>query len=217
MSLGNLGIIVTIYTSFSMLINFGFSRDSAEVGCFAYTVHCVSSGIASKLGSCIVFRRSAEPMPLAVHLVLNRAICSVSSENLSKMLLIYGSRLRKTASKSLKIKTILKLDEVKNLISESDVQDIEKMCEEMDAKRRSRSAAAEDEDEDDEQAEALRMILVSVISKGVDFSIVIISRFNSTNLLPQDNHKGDRAHGGGRSCFGGCKPASGFDSGRRGW
>lgn len=136
------------------------------MGCFAYTVHRVSNSFASKLGSCIVFRRSAEPTPLIVHLVLSRAICTVSSENLSKMLQIYGSRLRKTASKSLKIKTILKLDEVKNLVSERDVQDIEKMCEEMDAKRRGRSAAAEDEDEDDEQHEALRMILVSAVSKG---------------------------------------------------
>ncbi|CAE7225019.1 unnamed protein product [Symbiodinium sp. CCMP2592] len=53
---------------------------------------------------------------------------------------------------------ILKLDAVKNCISEQDAEDIVNKCDDMDAKRRSRSANAEqDEDEDEEQPEAFDM------------------------------------------------------------
>lgn len=57
----------------------------------------------------------------------------------------------------------MKLDAVKNYISEQDVQAIEKKCDEMDAKRRARSTNAEqdDEDEDDEQPEALGIKVIS--------------------------------------------------------
>ncbi|CAE6956521.1 unnamed protein product [Symbiodinium sp. CCMP2592] len=56
------------------------------------------------------------------------------------------------------LKAVLQLNEVKQHISEKDVQDIGKMCEEMDAKRRNRSANAEQEDDDDEQPEAFELM-----------------------------------------------------------
>ncbi|CAE7876260.1 unnamed protein product, partial [Symbiodinium sp. KB8] len=132
--------------------------DFSQVACYSYTVHCCSNALASKFGSSIIFRRAAQPKPLVVQLILSRDICSATSENLSKILNIYGSRLRKNASKTAKIKAILKLDAVKNYISEQDAKDIEKKCDEMDVKRRARSANAEqDEDEDEEQPEAFEM------------------------------------------------------------
>ena len=134
------------------------------MACYSYTVHCCSNALASKFGSSIIFRRAAQPKPLVVQLILSRDICSATSENLSKILNIYGSRLRKNASKTAKIKAILKLDAVKNYISEQDAKDIEKKCDEMDVKRRARSANAEqDEDEDEEQPEALGITMLSFL------------------------------------------------------
>ena len=89
-----------------------------------------------------------------VALIFNRSLLKVTSDGLSKILTVYSSRLRKNASKTQKIKNICQLPIVSELVPKERIEELIKLCEELDAARRKKSAQTPDDEESDENLDA---------------------------------------------------------------
>ena len=127
---------------------------------FEYTVHCCSGLLAGKIGSNLLLRRAVRPTPLVVSLVLTHAILKITSDGLSKILSAYGGRLRKNASKTQKIRSISELSVVKDAVPKEKLDELLKLCDELDEARRKKSAREDDTDDSDDNTDATRIHLL---------------------------------------------------------
>ncbi|CAE7566035.1 unnamed protein product [Symbiodinium sp. CCMP2592] len=121
-----------------------------EVQCFDFSVHCCDVKLATKLGTSLILRRALKAMPLLVSLIASRGILKITSDCLSRMINCYGQRLRKNASKSEKIRTLMRLPIVREALSEENLAKLEQILSDLDAKRRQKCSDAEQDEEDEE-------------------------------------------------------------------
>ena len=125
-----------------------------KVQCFDFSVHCCDVKLATKLGTSLILRRAKEARPLLVSLIASRGILKITSDCLSRMISCYGQRLRKNASKSEKIRTLIRLPMVREALSEENLAKLEQLLSDLDAKRRKKCSEAEQDEEDEEGPEA---------------------------------------------------------------
>ena len=124
-----------------------------QVQCYDWSLHVCEPRIADKLGSSVLFRRCEAAKPLLVWLMSSHGIVKVLSEALSRILSSYGARLRQNASKSQKIRTLMKLPVVQEGCSSESLAALDKLLTAMDDKRR-KKAKQNEEDEEEEEPEA---------------------------------------------------------------
>ena len=128
---------------------------------YDYSIHVCDSSSAEMADSRVLLRRSCQPLDVLPALVKNRSILKVTVESLQKMLDCYKCPLRKTSSKSAKIRELLKLPCVQNNTSLEERNVIDRLLTEMDAKRNSKKSKnnAAEGDADEDADEATTMIL----------------------------------------------------------
>ncbi|CAE7946240.1 unnamed protein product [Symbiodinium sp. KB8] len=114
---------------------------------------CKNTTPPVQLGSSVLFRRCEAAKPLLVWLMSSHGIVKVLSEALSRILSSYGARLRQNASKSQKIRTLMKLPVVQEGCSSESLAALDKLLTAMDDKRR-KKAKQNEEDEEEEEPEA---------------------------------------------------------------
>ncbi|CAE6921500.1 unnamed protein product [Symbiodinium sp. CCMP2456] len=124
--------------------------DFCQVQCYDWTLHVCEPRIADKLGSAVLFRRCEAAKPLLVWLMSSHGIVKVLSEALSRILSSYGARLRQNASKSQKIRTLMKLPVVQEGCSSESLDALDKLLTAMDDKRRKKTKQTEEDEEEDE-------------------------------------------------------------------
>eukprot|EP00439_Symbiodinium_sp_Y106_P052841 s684_g7.t1 len=123
---------------------------AVQVQCYDWSLHVVDARMASKLGSAVLFRRCEAAKPLLVWLMSSHGIVKVLSEALSRILSSYGVRLRQNASKSQKIRALMKLPVVQEGCSAASLDALDKLLTAMDDKRRKKASKMEEDEEEDE-------------------------------------------------------------------
>jgi len=122
----------------------------AEV--FDYTLHWATGPLVTKVGFACFLRRSMKGVSVLVFLIKTAAIVKLTSDNLSCLLQRYGVATRKNCTKSFKIRQLMKLQEVTEACTAQQLEALEKMLTEMDAKRRKDRTTPEKDDGSDQEA-----------------------------------------------------------------
>ena len=129
------------------------SQETNKVGCFQYTVHTCSGQLAQKLGCNVLFRRAVNAEPVVVSLVRSHEITKISSDNLSMILNMYNSKLRKNATKTQKIRTLLSLAVITDSVSKETIDGLVALLDKLDEQRKKKNASTNPDDDEDEELE----------------------------------------------------------------
>ncbi|CAE7836054.1 hemA [Symbiodinium sp. CCMP2592] len=116
-----------------------------KVRVFNYSVHLSPDGY--------LLRRCQNDLPLVAALMKSGGILSLTSDALSRVLDEAGSSLRKSATKTQKIRAVCSLAVVKQHVKQSRIDEILEHCQQLDDKRLQKidAAAADAEDDEEEQ------------------------------------------------------------------
>ena len=106
----------------------------------------------------------------------------VNSDGLTRMLEAYGLRMRKTSSKSAKIRGLMALPEVKDFCSEQELEELEASLTEHDKKRRRKSSQENEDGEEEDEQEVQEH--VEIIAKNK----LIISEILSGRIRAREPH-----------------------------
>ena len=116
---------------------------------FTYSIHWAEGTLTEKIGSCLWIRRSVQGCTILVQLVNTGAIVNSSSEVLSILLKQQNMAMRKNATKTAKIRQLLKASSVVEQCSKDQISKLEGLLSELEAKRNKKNGAEhEDMDED---------------------------------------------------------------------
>ena len=96
----------------------------------------------------VLLRRAMQSVPLIVRLVETGEVIKLTSECLSQALEAYGATVRKSSTKTQKIRAICKLGIVQQHVSQACVQTVLQTCEDLDLKRRKRSGSKSQQEDD---------------------------------------------------------------------
>ncbi|CAE7884576.1 hemA, partial [Symbiodinium necroappetens] len=136
------------------------------VRCFKYSLHVAVGSWTEELDCNVLLRRAMQSVPLIVRLVETGEVIKLTSECLSQALEAYGATVRKSSTKTQKIRAICKLGIVQQHVSQACVQTVLQTCEDLDLKRRKRSGSKsqqEDdgkEDSDEDELEEVQDLLI---------------------------------------------------------
>ena len=122
---------------------------------YEYTLHFCDSSTAEKVGTRLLLRRSFRSWPLLPALIKSAGIVKVSVDSLQKMLEIYRCQLRKSTSKSAKIRALLKLPDVVSCTTDQEREKVDKLLTDMDARRNKRQNNTAEAPQEDDGEEAI--------------------------------------------------------------
>ena len=126
-----------------------------QVNVFQYSLHVCDPAAAEATGTHVLIRRSHSSCPILGSLVKDCGILKVSVEGLQHMLNHYKIQLRKTTTKSTKIRELLKLKQLQACTSMEERNRVENLLLEMDAKRKKKSNNPAEPAQDEEGDEAI--------------------------------------------------------------
>ena len=130
---------------------------------YNYTLHIADAEVAARAGMHLLIRRAAAGMPLIAALVKSGSIVNVTLDGLQCMLDAYKVRLKKTTSKAMKIREIMRLLVVQEHTTEEERERVEDTLKNMELKRskkKNNSTDCEPGDEEQEEAGYFNHLLV---------------------------------------------------------
>ena len=125
-----------------------------QVVLYDYSVHWADGPLTEKIGSSLFLRRSARGCKILVHLVKSGGILSITSECLSVLLKLENMPLKKNATKTSKVRCLLKANSVVQECSKDELSKVELAVSQLEAKRNKKNATEAEEPEEEYGDEA---------------------------------------------------------------
>ena len=107
--------------------------------------------LAEKLGFSWTLRRSKNGYSLLVSLMMTHEIIKLTIENLQHLLDAYGVSVRKTSTKSFRIRQLMKLDLVQEACGDILLQELEEKLTKLDKRRNNKNETREQEEDECEE------------------------------------------------------------------
>ena len=116
----------------------------AQVKVFEHSLHILSASMSSKLGCCLVFRKSVHAHSLLSYAVQTASILRLSNESLEQLLLWQKIRIAKSSTKAVRIRKPLETNEVKQKCTSAKIDSILAALAEQEEKRKKKDIAEEE-------------------------------------------------------------------------
>ena len=113
----------------------------SKVKVFEHSLHVLNATLSSKLGCCLVFRKSLHAHSLLSYAVHTASILRLSNESLEHLLLWQNLRIAKSSTKAVRIRKLLETDEVKKKCSSASIESILKSLAEQEEKRKKKTSS----------------------------------------------------------------------------
>ena len=111
---------------------------------FQHSLHVLNASLATKVGCCLVFRKSLKGHSLLSYCVETCSLTSLTNESLEQLLLWQQIRLPKTSTKATRIRKLLETPHVTENCTEASIQKLLAALAEQEEKRKKKSSNGEE-------------------------------------------------------------------------